>query len=166
MASNYKEWKNPDWGEADDKAEYDYTHPKPANPNDPVKVRPKKEVTLPMVYGFTPYNFSIGKVKGMKLFKPSDITATPTGLEGFWGFDTFPDCSLLFLIGKEYVTTTVKTIPAVYDNLIKFDPDPAPVRQFVFETFDTIYTQAVKAEYSVWSALIQKLVKAERNGGY
>lgn len=164
MATTYEEWKNPDWTEDDDKAEHDYMNPPPKSPSEPAEPRPKKEVTLPMVYGFAPYNFSGGKPKFMKLFLPSDVQPTPTGFTGFFGFDAFPDCSLLFLIGRDYVTTTVKTIPAVYDNLIKFTPDPAPVRQFVFETFDTIYTQSVKAEYSVWTELVKRLVRDERNG--
>ena len=113
---------------------------------------------------------------GVTPYLPRDLVVRDEGggrfvIAGTYGFDTFRDDSFVLLIdGQPRTFRRWEDIPEVFDNVIRFTPDPTHDLTFVFsfekggETLE--HCHWVHHDMEPWEDRLRALVARETNGGW
>lgn len=118
-------------------------------------------------------------------FKPADLVIQEVNggisITGFYGGDVFTNHEFVILLNGQLVTyNKIDDLPAAFDNVIKFYPDPTHDKTFTINfqrvpiqtdpqvpagsPVDDSATQYVHADNSVWIPVLKDILTRETNG--
>lgn len=121
------------------------------------------------------YQFPAEKLVSVAPFCPEnvniDIKNNIATISGYYGIDLFKNHEFVILLHNELKTyTTIKDIPLIFDNLIKFKPDDTHdiTITYTFELNNTKFdhTHWIHHDMEIWEDVLKELISRENNGGW